>query len=231
MKSLAGFLILGFALPASLTVFGICQGRSNDLRAKVDAIIAAAYQSAAAQFPCQVKTRGKARMLRYQQVDACLNAADNRVGWDAVSGQIRELRMSGGYSGTDISAAVESSLTANAIPYSRVFSVKDIEALLPLTNSVLKFLPPDSLQDFPVYDKSGVQIGTFAGVYSYEKAGALIVGNTYRISVFQYVDLRGDMQTPSGLSRLLFDSYGVPWKGAVSQPGFRLTADKLNLRR
>jgi hypothetical protein len=170
-------------------------------------------------------------MLRWQQVDECLNGAADRVDWEDLSVQIQELRKSSGSSGMDISAAIESSLSAHAIPFDRVFSVSDIEALLPLTNSLLKFLPSESLQDFPVYDKSGAKIGTFSGVYSYEKAGGLTAGNTYRMSIFQYTDLKGEMQAPSGPSRLLLDSYAVPWKGAISQPGFRLTADRLNLRR
>jgi hypothetical protein len=225
------YLILSCALLGGFADSGICQDRDKDLAGKIDAIISAAYQSAAAQFPCKVKTRGKAKMLHWQQVDECLNGANDRIDWEDVSRQIQEFGKSSGSSGIDISAAVESSLSTCAIPFDKVFLVKDIEALLPLTNSLLKFLPSESLQDFPVYDKSGAKIGTFSGVYSYEKAGGLTAGNTYRMSIFQYTDLKGEIQAPSGPNRLLLDSYGVPWKGAISQPGFRLNADRLNLKR
>ena len=224
------FLVCGFLFPARGFGAAADQVSEGDLQARVDEIIKAAYQTAGQEFPCKVGTRGKARMLRYQQVDACLNDAYNRVDWDAVSEQIQKLRRESGYSVMDISAAVETSLTKHAITYNKVFAVKNIEALLPLTNSVLKFLPPESLMDFPVFDQSGQQIGKFAGVYSYEKSGALIAGSTYKISVFQYLDPKGEVQTASGSGRLLFDSYGVPWKGALAQPGFRLPADRLKIR-
>lgn len=210
---------------------GVCQKRGRELESKIDELISAAYQSATAKFPCKIKIRGKARMLHWQQVDECLNGAHESVDWEEFSRQIDEVRRNSGSSGIDITAAVESSLSAHALPFDKVFAVKNIEALLPLTNSLLKFLPAESLQDFPVYDKSGVRIGTFSGVYTYEKAGGLTAGNTYRMSIFQYTDLKGEMQAPSGPNRLLLDSYGVPWKGAISQPGFRLNADRLNLKR
>jgi hypothetical protein len=82
--------------------------------------------------------------------------------------------------------------------------------------------------DLPVFEKfSGKRIGTFSGGYNYDKSGGLAAANTYRMSGFQYTDLKGEIQTPSGVNRLLLDSYGVPWKGAVSQTGFRLLSDKL----
>jgi hypothetical protein len=105
--------------------------------------------------------------------------------------------------------------------------VKEAEALLPLSNSLLRFLPEDSLLDLPVYDNSGKRIGTFAGVYSFEKIGE-ISGARNRHALFQYKDLKGSIQASP--DRLLLDSFGVPWKDALSQSGFRLPSDKLVLK-
>ena len=108
------------------------------------------------------------------------------------------------------------------------FKVKDDKALLPLSNSVLKFLPADSLLDLPVTDKTGKKIGTFSGMYTFEKMGE-ISGTKQRHSLFQYTDVKGKMQSSS--DRLLLDSFGVSWKDAVQQRGFRLPADRINLHQ
>jgi hypothetical protein len=190
-------------------------------------VIVTAYQSATAEFPCKLKAGGKPKMLRWQDVENCLNGADAEVDWEDLSQQLQNLRQNGGFSKIDISLAVESALSAHAIPYDKVFSVKNADALLPLSNTLLKFLPADSLQNLAVFDKSGARVGTFAGGYSFDKSGGLTAAHNYRMSMFQYTDLRGSIQSPAIGSKLLLDSFGVPWKDAVSQPGFRLTADKL----
>lgn len=203
-----------------------CQDIPKEMRAKVDAMIGQAYLTAAKDFPCRVKTRGKADMLRWEVVDRCLNEAAARVDWETLSKQLRELKSSVyGISDNDFVSAVESSLSAHALSYEKVFAVKSAEARLPLTNSVLKFLPADSLQDLPVFDKAGIQVGTFAGVFSHERGGGLSTSNMYRLSYFQYTDKNGNMQSAS--ESLLLDSYGVSWKQAMSQPGYRLMSDKL----
>lgn len=206
---------------------GYSQTPSVGLKSKVDAVILAAYQSATAGFPCNLKTRGKAKMLRWEDVGKCLNNANDGVDWADISHQLRQVRENGGFQLSDISSAVESSLSAHAVPYDKVFAVKEIEALLPLSSSLLKFLPENSLIDLPVYDNSRAKIGTFSGVYSFEKIGT-ISGTPKRHSLFQYTDLKGNMQASP--DRLLLDSFGVSWKDALSQPGFRLPPDNLKLR-
>ena len=202
----------------------------SDFKEKVDGIISGAYRTAAEEFPCKLKTRGKPKMLHWQQVDRCLNAANNSVDWEDVSRRIQEIRKNSGYSGVDISSAIEAAISAHAVPYEKVFSVKSRNAFLPLTNSLLKFLPPESLQGIPVIEKSGNQLGEFSGVFSFEKSGGLTAANSYRMYAFQYTDPKGQMQTPAGSGRLLLDSYGVPWQDAKSHPGFRLNTDKLILK-
>ena len=109
----------------------------------------------------------------------------------------------------------------------KIFACKKPNALLPLSSSLLKFLPEGSLQDLPVFSNSGKQIGIFSGPYSFEKAGELS-GRTEQHRLFQYADSKGELHSPPDM--LLLDSFAVPWKGAASQPGFRLPADKIILR-
>ncbi|MBN2321846.1 MAG: hypothetical protein JXR49_22400 [Acidobacteria bacterium] len=220
------FLTAGFFVAPCL-----CQELTPVYEAKIDTLIVSAYRTAAEEFPCKPKTGGKPRMIRWQDVEKCLNDAEERIDWEEITRQIEALREEGGFARADFYEAVESSMSAHAIPYDRVFSVKKKDALLPLSNTVLKFLPDESLIDLPVYSKRlKEKIGTFAGSFTYERSGGLSAANTYRLSMFQYKDLRGDLQTPAIGDRLLLDSFGIPWEEASKQPGFRLTVYKLTTK-
>jgi hypothetical protein len=129
----------------------------------------------------------------------------------------------------EVEEVVEASLSAQSLPYEKVFKVKDTDALLPLTNSALKFLPRDALQDLPVFDKTGTKVGAFAGTYSFERTGGSDSTGTYKLMLFQYMDLKGEMQSSS--DRILLDSFGVPWADAVKKSGFRLVSDRLRARK
>jgi len=225
MKTILGCFRLTILALFGFFASGYGQNPSDSLQAEIEELISEAYQTAAIKFPCKVKTRGKAKMLRWEDVDKCLNNASNRVDWEELSEKLQAIRENSGAHTFDMISEIESSLSTHAIPFEKIFRVKEIEALLPLSNSMLKFLPSDSLMDLPVYDNSGERVGSFSGVYSYERSGGLMVANSFKISVFQYTDLNGRMQAPIG--KLLMDSYGVPWKGALKQSGFRLPPDKL----
>jgi hypothetical protein len=215
-------------ISVSFVVDSPCQNITAEAEAKIDSLIVAAYQSAVEEFPCKVDASGNPRMIHWQDIEKCLNDAEERVDWANLHKQIETLRVDGGFLQWDMLDAVESALSAHAIPYTRVFKVNKKEALLPLSNTVLKFLPPDSLMDLPVFDKrTKKQIGTFSGAFTYEKSGGLSAANSYKLAFFQYTDMKGDLQTPA-VRDLLLDSYGVPWDEASSQPGFRLTSNKLN---
>ena len=218
-------LIVSSILMAGFVVPGFSQNPSADLKAKVDAVIASAYQAAALQFPCKAKPRGKARILRWQDIEKCVNYAYDRVDWEGLASQLQKIREAGGFDREQMTEIMDASLSAQAIPFSKVLIVKEDETLLPLSNSLLKFLPANSLMNLPVYNDKGELLGSFSGVYAFEKRGDLAAASSYRISNFQYTDLKGNMQAPT--ERFLVDLYGVPWKDAQSQPGFRLPIDKL----
>jgi hypothetical protein len=222
-----------FPKAVCLIVYLVCsiapaigQDLPQDFRNKLDAIVAEAYDASTAEFPCSLKTRGKPKMLRWQDVDQCLNDAASRVDWDGLAQKLRDLRRSvPGYMSAQVDEFMEESFSAKSLPYEKAFKVKDTDALLPLTNSVLKFIPPNALQDLPVYDKAGARIGAFAGTYSFERRGGSDSTGAYKLTLFQYVDLKGEIQSSS--DRILLDSFGVPWADASKKPGFCLEVDRL----
>jgi hypothetical protein len=214
-------LVVSLALPVSGQI------SSGAVKSKVDAVILKAYESASGQFPCKLKSEGKAKMLRWQQVAECLNSAYDRVDWEEISNELHAIRRESGLPASDILNMAETSLSAHAVPYAKIFTVKDMRALLPLSSSLLKFLPEGSLMELPVIDKSGSKVGTFAGTYAFEKTGG-ISGTASQLIQFQYEDLKGNIQgTPE---RLLLDSFGVPWEEATSQSGFQMPPNKIILR-
>jgi len=201
-----------------------------EARAAIDSWVADAYRSAAARFPCKVKAGGKAKMLQWQAVDRCLNEAAGLIDAAALAKNLAALRdrFPRSAAGT-LLAWIDESFERQALPFDRVFSVKNEKALLTLTNSLLRFLPSESLMDLPVTDRSGTRIGLFGGTYSFERAGGLAAANSFRLALFQYRDPSGEMRTAP--DKLLLDSFGVPWKDARNQRGFRLTAEILKLER
>ena len=214
------------ALLLAVSPLAAAQDVSKDVKDKLDEFISSAYKVAMTGFPCKQKPGGKARILRWQGVDRCLNNAAGKVDWEDLTKRLESLRAgSGRISRSEFTSAVEASLSAHALPFEQVFSVRDDRALIPLTNSVLRFLPPDSLRDLPVFERTGTKVGTFAGVYTFERTGALASVNTYRLTLFQYADPNGNVHPAA--DKLLLDSYGVPWKDARTQPGFRLTSERL----
>ena len=187
-------VLLNGMVPVVFAAAGFCQNLPEDLQKQVDAVVQETYQSASAKFPCELKAGGKPKMLRWQSADKCLNLAYESVDWEKISKRLREIQEKGRNESADFLSAVEASLSAHAVIYEKVFKVKDEKVLLPLSNSVLKFLPVDSLLDLPVTDKTGKKIGTFSGRYTFEKMGE-ISGTKQHHSLFQYADVNGEMKS------------------------------------
>ncbi len=221
-------VLTGILLPAAIAAAAFSRDLPDELKGPLEEAVVEAYQSASTEFPCKLKAKGKPSMLEWQNVDKCVNGAYEEVDWDSLSLKLRQIHQRSGLPPDDFLSAVESSLAAHAVPFDRVFSVKNADALLPLSNSLLKFLPPDSLIDLPVYDRAGTKAGSFSGSYTFEKMGVLS-GTRQRHTLFQYTDRNGKMQTST--EKLLLDSFGVPWKDAAPQPGFRLLSERINLGR
>ena len=219
---LTGMLLAGFALPAH------SQAPQDQIKSRINTVISTAYESASVQFPCRLKSAGgKPSILRWQDVAKCLNRANDSVDWEDVSQQLQKIRIDYRLDPGEVIGMAESSFTAHALPFEKVFIVKDVKALLPLSSTLLKFLPEGSLQGLPVFEKSGKQVGAFSGLYLYDKSVS-ISGTRSPLTLFQYTDLDGNFHgTPE---KLLLDSFGVPWKEAASQPGFRLPSYRIVLK-
>ena len=220
-------IVLNCILLAGFNLAAQTRTPSDEVKSRIDAVISKAYESASVRFPCNLSTSGKAKILEWQSIGKCLNRANDRVDWANISRQLQEIKRDSGFGAADISSLVESSLSDHALAYGKIFTVKNWKALLPLSSSILKFLPEGSLQDLPVFSNSGERIGIFSGPYSFEKDGELS-GRTEQHRLFQYADSKGELHGPPDM--LLLDSFAVPWKDAASQPGFRLPADKIILR-
>jgi len=225
-KSLIKSILLNCALLAGFSIQAFSQTSTDDVKSKLDTVITGAYETASARFPCKLGT-GKAKMLKWQGIAKCLNDANDRVDWAGVSRQIQEIGKEYGIRGAEMSGMIESLLTSHALPYEKVFIVKQKNALLPLSSSLLKFLPEDSFQYLTVLDSTGKKLGIFTGIHTFEKVGDMS-GNLNRHRLFQFMDLNGQMQGPP--DKLLLDSFAVPWKDALSQPGFCLPPDKIVVR-
>jgi hypothetical protein len=227
MKALIKSILLNCVLLAGIAWHASAGTLPDQLETRVNAVVTKVYESASAKFPCKLGyAGGKGKMLKWQDVSKCLNGANDRVDWEDVSRQLKNIKKEFGLSSMEISTLVESSLAAHTVPYEKVFKVKKTEGRLPLSSSLLKFLPEGSLQGSPVYEKSGTQVGTFSGVYSFDKNGGGLSGSPHRL--FQYTDSKGNFHGSS--EQLLLDSFGVPWKEAATQPGFRLPPDKIVLK-
>ncbi len=220
------FMLFPIAL-ISLSISVSGQSLQDDFKETVKKVTLAAYQSAAAEFPCKVKSADKPKFMRWQDLERCLNEANDRVDWESLSQPIKAMQQNGRIPWMDVAGALESSFAAHFITFDKVFEVKNDNSFMPLSNSLLKFLPSGSLQDLPVFAKTGAKVGSFSGVYSFERAGELAAANTYKLTVFQFTDLKGNLQLPASANKLLLDQYGVLWSDAMSQPGFRLTPEKL----
>jgi hypothetical protein len=219
--------VLIFCLLLTVPV-ATAQSLPGPAREKLEALVSTTYEQASAQFPCKVGTRGKAHMLKWQDVDRCLNRAAGSVDWEALSRDLEVVRLTvRNLSGPDFMSQVEASFTAHSVRFDQVLQVKDKKATLPLTNSLLKFLPEHSLAGLRVVDNAGTDVGTFAGLFSFERTGGLSTANSYRLTMFQYTTSSGVAVAPP--ERLLLDSFGVPWVAAAPQKGFRLTVDKLKI--
>lgn len=216
---------------------GMSQDLPPDVKKRVDALLDSALEPAKGLFPCKVKTSGKPKMIRWQDVDKCLNKAVESIDWDNLSDQLRALKNeTRANSSNDFLRAVDSNFAARALTFDEVFLVKDKDsgALLPLTHSVLKYLPSDSLRDLDVYGDTGEKVGTFTGVYFTERSGGLAGAVSYSLARFQFKDEEGNVHSAVDSLHLPTDgigSYGIIWTDVVSQPGFRLTSEKLNLGR
>jgi hypothetical protein len=143
------------------------------------------------KLPKKLKTRGKPKVLKWEDVDGVLNDVDKKLQGDTCS-----------------------------FAFNQLFSTKNKDAYFPLTNSVIRLVPEASLTGLKVFNNEGDELGTFAGKVRYERTGGLYARRSYVLYYFQFEDSNGQLQSVGGQSsQLLLDRFTVRWselKGRVA---------------
>lgn len=134
------------------------------------------------ELPKRVKTDGRHDVAKWQDIDKLLN----------------EL------------AQVSEGTNCN-FTFSEIFRIEEESPLFPLTNSVIRVVPEESLKGVPVFNKEAEKIGSFAGQVRYERTGGLYARRSYTIYYFQYEREDGKLDSAGGGGQLLLDRYLTKW--------------------
>jgi hypothetical protein len=134
------------------------------------------------ELPVKLKTRGKTKVGKWEKVDEILNGV----------GKVSEK-------------------SSCEFLFGQLFrNKKEDELFLPLTNTVLRVVPEESLSGIEVFSKDGEPLGVYANRFSYERSGGLHLKKSYSIYYFQYLDLADKLQSVRRKG-LLLDDFVVRW--------------------
>ena len=123
------------------------------------------------KLPKKVGTRGKPRMIKWEEVDKVLN---------------------------DVEKAVQGK--SCSYTFGQLFRTKHGDALFPLTNSVVRIAPEASFQGMMIVTRAGDEVGEYGGTFRYDRAGGGYALSRYSLESFQYRDSTGAYHTAgSGL--------------------------------
>lgn len=148
-------------------------------------ILLVASAASADQWPKKIKTRGKPKVARWEDVDKVL-------------ARLEEVR-----------AALSD---RRSLTFADLFLIENDEVLFPLTHSVLKHADEAGLNGLPVFTRAGEELGRFAGKYVYEKRGGTIGPEGYDLTYFQYNDKQGRLQVAAaGPYGPLLDNFCLRW--------------------
>ena len=123
--------------------------------------------------PAKLKTRGKPKRARWENVDKVVTRVR-----EAVEDQ-------------DCSLTLE-----------QLFRVRRQEIFFPLTNNLLRTIPEESLEGVSVYSSDGERLGEFSNTVPYHRSGGLYAVRGYTLHYFQYQDEEGGLHS-SGTDLLL----------------------------
>lgn len=134
------------------------------------------------KIPVKLKTRGKPKVARWEKVDEVMNGLGEKV------------------------TSSECSFT-----FEELFRYKkEDELYFPLTNTVLRVVPEESLPGTRVFNKDGEQLGVYANRFSYERSGGLQLKKSYSVYFFQYKNAAEKLQAVRRTG-LLLDDFVVKW--------------------
>ena len=118
------------------------------------------------KLPVKLKTRGKPRRARWEQIDKVLNQLGERSKRENCRYKFEE-----------------------------VFRTDRKDLYLPVSNSVVRIVPEKALQDLVIYDQSGDRIGEYDSRVTYDRSGGLYMKKSYTLHYFLYRDGQGEVQS------------------------------------
>ena len=142
--------------------------------------------------PVNLKTRGKPKVGKWEKVDEVLNGVAQNL-----------------------------ETVACEFAFGELFRNKNEgELYFPLTNTVVRLVPEESLAGVEVFNKEGEALGVYSNRVRYERSGGLQWKQSYETYYFQFTDSAGKLQSVG--HQLLLDSYVVRWmdiRGKVAVSG------------
>lgn len=146
--------------------------------------------------PKKIKARGPQHILRFEDIDRRL--ADV-VTW-------MEQRQ------TALPDPEAPQGTPVSMSFAELFQPARSDALFPLTNSVVRWVPESSLAGLTVFDGTGTPMGSFSNKYPYTRSGA----QSYTLWFFQYQASDGHLRRTG--PDLLLDRFSVRWLDVAGKP-------------
>ena len=116
--------------------------------------------------PVKLKTRGKPRRARWEQVDGI------------ISNLVKRLQE-----------------TTCQFKFEEIFTTNRAELYFPITNSLVRTVPEGSLQGLGIHNQSGERLGEYDSRAIYSRAGGLNVRRSYTLHFFQFKDKQGRLQS------------------------------------
>jgi hypothetical protein len=109
------------------------------------------------KLPRKLKTRGKPRMAKWEDIDKTVNALADRLQGAACR-----------------------------FTFGQVFTSGREDILFPLTNSVVRIAPENALNGLTVVTREGNELGPYEGRVRYDRSGGLYAQRSYSLFHFQY---------------------------------------------
>ncbi len=111
------------------------------------------------KLPKKMKTRGKPKIAKWEDVDKMLSELSER------------------FDGTDCK-----------LTFGEIFRHKDEKVYFPLTNTAIRIAPEEAFTGLVVFAKEGFELGPYVGRVRYERSGGLYARKSYQLYYFQYRD-------------------------------------------
>ncbi len=146
--------------------------------------------------PKKIKVRGPQHLLRFEDID-------RRIADVAAWMEQRQ---------TALPDPEAPKGTPATVSFAELFQPVRTDALFPLTNSVVRWVPESSLAGLTVFDGTGTPMGSFSNKYPFTRSGA----QSYTLWFFQYQASDGHLRRTG--PDLLLDRFSVRWLDIADKP-------------